>query len=322
VLHQQFGIKMAGIIDTQVVFGLNTLAAEAGRAAAIAWDDGGATTRPGVAPQLMHRIGLGKLYERYGYSHDNKAAVAATFVSRPRRVGFPAAVQVEPLHTRVDTVCGTTRVNFALLSAAAWVSSSRTTPTTHLTSTHPRPARRLWLQRPLPQQLLHYAAADVRFLLPLAAALLSELKASAASGFSTAHAYLMARPPPALSGANAAALAVVLGKQAGGDAGGSRGVDGAFGVVFELRLDARGVPTYTLFERSEGPEASEWRAKAQASGHPEERTAARAAAAAPAADDERRAGGCGGGGEAPLVAVEDEGLASMMKLLPERCAGH
>jgi hypothetical protein len=87
VLHQQYGVRMAGIIDTQLLAGLNSLASQAAKAAAAAFHcsaTGGGAAAAAVAPQPLLRVGLAPLYARYGYPHDNKAAVSARFELNPR----------------------------------------------------------------------------------------------------------------------------------------------------------------------------------------------------------------------------------------------
>jgi hypothetical protein len=159
----------------------------------------------------------------------------------------------------------------------------------------PPASRRLWLQRPLPQELQDYAAADVRYLLPVAAALLSDLRTSAAAGLSTAHAYLMSRPPPALGSANVGAFAALLEPP-------GRGRDeDAVGAAFELRLGVRGVPCYTLYEPG-----------GTARQRPEGEAPGRGQAPPAAAQQGGPAPACGAG----ALRVMDEGLASMMALLP------
>jgi hypothetical protein len=173
----------------------------------------------------------------------------------------------------------------------------------------------------------------VRFLLPLAARLLDELKTAAAAGLGTAHAHLAPRPAPALpgpGGASAGALAALLGASS---QGGGRGAD-VLGFVFELKVDERGVPSYTLFE------AGEEEAAAEPAAEPAAAAALGAVEAMGAAEVEAEAAAEAAGAQeevAPQAQAEaeeeaapdashaawpaDAGLESMMALLPERWVG-
>jgi hypothetical protein len=68
VLAEQFGVQLAGVLDTQVCHSLAALARAGGSAA-------GTDTA---------RIGLGALLARHGYSHGSKEEVHAMMGDNPR----------------------------------------------------------------------------------------------------------------------------------------------------------------------------------------------------------------------------------------------
>jgi hypothetical protein len=95
ILQQQFALRLAGLFDTQVVFGLTSLAAAAiqptaagphstGSSGATPVAEPPSSSSSGNSSLQLRRIGLAALYERFGFPHPNKAAVSAKFDRQPR----------------------------------------------------------------------------------------------------------------------------------------------------------------------------------------------------------------------------------------------
>jgi len=72
VLWLQYQIALAGVLDTQVLHGMVSL----GQVVSIGSD---ASMRMPQLQQELKRVGLGKLYAKYGFPHPTKDEVAAGF---------------------------------------------------------------------------------------------------------------------------------------------------------------------------------------------------------------------------------------------------
>jgi hypothetical protein len=94
VLQAQFGISLAGVLDTQLLAGLTNLAAgTAGTAAATAAGSGIAGTSSSSSSSstaavpwdgYLGRVGLGKLLEACGFPHPTKSSMTHAFDANPR----------------------------------------------------------------------------------------------------------------------------------------------------------------------------------------------------------------------------------------------
>ncbi|WIA12322.1 hypothetical protein OEZ85_012377 [Tetradesmus obliquus] len=93
VLQAQFGVTLAGVLDTQLLAGLTNLAArsagQSAAAAAAAADraaDGGGSSSSAACQWdgAMGRVGLGRLYEACGFPEPTKGSMAAAFDANPR----------------------------------------------------------------------------------------------------------------------------------------------------------------------------------------------------------------------------------------------
>lgn len=85
VLQVQFGIELAGVLDTQLLAGLTNLAAgSAGPTAAGSSTTDGSSSVAGEWGGHMDRIGLGSLFEAYGFPHPTKCNMAQAFDANPR----------------------------------------------------------------------------------------------------------------------------------------------------------------------------------------------------------------------------------------------
>jgi hypothetical protein len=236
VLQQQYGVELQGVLDTQLLAGMvaaakvtSTAAGGAGNAAAA----GSSSSSSSAGGTGLHRVGLGALYQQYGFDHPHKKAVHAMFDQDDR----------------------------------------------------------LWYRRPLTAQLLAYAADDVRYLLPVAAALLQQLPA-AALGFSSA--VLAGYVPPRKSTLSRQHLPGYSSMFSGAEAA-AGDVQSAVGLAFELVLDQQHRPSYRVFVAEEEQTAP--------SSSSESVPPPPAAAAAAAAE---------------VVALLDEAVEDLLDLLPPR----
>lgn len=98
VLLQQFGIQLAGVLDTQVLAGMATLAAAVPNASSSSSSgrlDGASSSQAAASSAVagsgsgsglsdINRVGLGKLYEAYGCPHPRKHTVGKSFDENPR----------------------------------------------------------------------------------------------------------------------------------------------------------------------------------------------------------------------------------------------
>jgi hypothetical protein len=85
VLQTQFGISLAGVLDTQLLAGLTNLAA-AGCAGSLAAACGSSSSSGTVGQWSGHMgwVGLGRLYEACGFLHPTKSSMAQAFDANPR----------------------------------------------------------------------------------------------------------------------------------------------------------------------------------------------------------------------------------------------
>lgn len=168
---------------------------------------------------------------------------------------------------------------------------------------------RLWRQRPLPQRLLDYAAADVRFLLPLVDVLADQLVKTFAAKLSTLQARASIADQQAPGGTSGTALKV--------------------GQRYRLTIDGRGVPTYEKAASalaaelaSAGGSGAGETGSAAVSGAAEEEAAAESGAAVDTAIDggaeSDEDGAAAGDSSAAAGGEEDEGVATLLPLLPPR----
>jgi hypothetical protein len=92
VLQQQFGIQLDGVLDTQVLAGMATLAAavpnNSSSSSSSRRFDGASSSQAasssadgssGSGLSDLNRVGLGKLYEAYGCPHPRKNTVGKSF---------------------------------------------------------------------------------------------------------------------------------------------------------------------------------------------------------------------------------------------------
>lgn len=95
LLHAQYGIQLANVLDTQVVYGLNSLA----YSIADGPDDGTDRRRAAAdAERDARRIGLGALYAEHGFAHDLKEEVAQLFKSSGPGCGSRCSSSVPSRH--------------------------------------------------------------------------------------------------------------------------------------------------------------------------------------------------------------------------------
>jgi hypothetical protein len=170
----------------------------------------------------------------------------------------------------------------------------------------PTAARSLWRQRPLPQDLLTYAAADVRYLLPMANAMVS-LIPPFFTALSTLQARLHAGVPIPRTGREPPPAAALDGND-------DRARALTPGVAYRLSIGEYGAPSYAPWQQPAAGAAGEAELSAgrpgvggSLPGPAQEGVEAAAATAAAAAGAEAEAGG-----------LADEGVSSLMLLLPER----
>jgi hypothetical protein len=163
------------------------------------------------------------------------------------------------------------------------------------------------------EDLIEYAASDVRYLVPLAARLREVFAAEATVHLSTLHARVMGGPPPELTPDTATGFAAML-------------CDGGDHAVFELSVDADGVPTYML---ASGACGNDSRGSSDGSG---DEGGSDSGGDGGTGNSGGGGGGGGGGNGSTLVASaapagadieleeEDEGVSSLLALMPERWA--
>jgi hypothetical protein len=89
VLQAQFGISLAGVLDTQLLAGLTNLAAAGMAAGTTAAADGSSSSSSGGGggggtAGHLGRVGLGRLYEACGFPHPTKDGMAAAFDANTR----------------------------------------------------------------------------------------------------------------------------------------------------------------------------------------------------------------------------------------------
>ncbi len=84
VLQRQLGIKLKGVLDTQLLAGLAALAAAADGSSHSSNSSSSSSCWDGY----LGRSGLGRLYEVYGFPHPTKSSMCKSFDANPRRVSF------------------------------------------------------------------------------------------------------------------------------------------------------------------------------------------------------------------------------------------
>ncbi|WIA32455.1 hypothetical protein OEZ86_003276 [Tetradesmus obliquus] len=105
----QFGVTLAGVLDTQLLAGLTNLAARsAGQSAAAAADraaDGGGSSSSAACQWdgAMGRVGLGRLYEACGFPEPTKGSMAAAFDANPR-LWFSRPLPADAIEYAADDV--------------------------------------------------------------------------------------------------------------------------------------------------------------------------------------------------------------------------
>lgn len=173
------------------------------------------------------------------------------------------------------------------------------------------------MRRPLPEELQARAAGSIRYLLPLAKRQIARASDALLANLGTAHAHLMAGPPPELSPAGGAARIAAAAVARGG----------GLPLWWRLEVDGKGVPRYRLAEASSSGSAGA--GEDAAVGAPERDVCDQHSGGAghqDAAAAEDAAAGAADGAEAAEAQVQaqpqmDEGLASLLPFLPDRCEG-